>query len=578
MTMFKLLRYAFYLVRNPLPSAMILFLSPLVSLSICVFLLTDKILFDRIITTFDGVLMAKVVVALLIATFFLIALNFAMNLCVSLLTGRVSMQIKEDLTAELLEYDYGFFLTHDSGYIVKRLVEDSDLIAEGIVKAYNSISHLLNIVASGIIYYCFGWGIFSLYCLTAAVQITWALLLKIPIAKTGDNTGMGYSRMYDFFWETLPGIREIKLQGIQGYVMERLHELDADIASNLWWNTVYNTLLWALITPLSYWFFLIVMLTGLKKVQEGQSSTGIFVLLLGLVQVTLDPLRQFMESIGGMHRARSAVKRIESLKGDFKEPSGKTVLREFSDRILLKEASLRFESGRNALNGVDMEIPKYSYVAIVGETGSGKSTIAHVMVKLYRNYIGEVTVDGKDLACLETASLRDRVTLVTQDIFLFRKSIRENIDPLGALTDLQIREICRVAQLEDFLGNLPHGLDTQIGEDGIDFSGGERQRISIARCLAKESDVIILDEATSALDPRTQEKLMAGLAAFLSGKTIISITHNAKIAEQASCIFVMEDGRLAEFGSHSGLIAKKGVYHRLFNSRNNSTNVEQLGS
>lgn len=562
--MLKLLPYAVYLARNPIPSAVILLLFPLVSLSVCAFLLIDKILFDRILATFDGFLLAKVGLAFLVATVFLIILNLLLDLCVSLLTGRVSAQIKEDLAAELLEYEYGFFLSHDSGYIVKRIVEDSDQIADGVVKAFNSISHILQIAVSAFVYHRLGWGIFSAYCITAAAQIAWALMLKIPIEKSSDSIGMGYSKMYDYFWECLPGIREIKLQGIQGHVRKRLRELENNIGSHLWRNSAYNSLLWFLVSPVSTGFLLMVMLAGLRKVQAGQISTGIFVLLLGLVQATLDPLRRLMESLGGAHRARSAIKRIESLKGDFKEPTGNLAFRGFSDRVRLEGATLSFESGRKGLAGLDMEIPKGAYVAIVGETGSGKSSIAHVLVKLFRNYSGKVAVDDHDLSSLETVSLRDKVTLVTQDIFLFRGSIRENIDPHGALSDSRLREICMVSQLEDFVGNLPHGLETQIGEDGTDFSGGERQRISIARCLAKDPDIVILDEATSALDPRTQERLMSGLSVFLAGKTIISITHNARVAERASLIFVLEGGTLADSGSHEELMKKEGIYKRLF--------------
>jgi ABC-type multidrug transport system fused ATPase/permease subunit len=218
------------------------------------------------------------------------------------------------------------------------------------------------------------------------------------------------------------------------------------------------------------------------------------------------------------------------------------------------------------LEAVDMVLPRGKEIAIVGGTGSGKSSIAHVLIKLFQNYEGNVSLDGVPLNRFDTRSIREGFTLLSQDIFLFQGTFRDNVDLEGRLSDVRVREICRAAQLTGILAKLPDGLDTLVGSEGVDFSGGERQRIAVARCLARDADIIIMDEATSALDSITEERLIRELKVHLSGKTIISITHKAKIAQWADLIFVMQDGRVVESGSHEDLLGLKGHYYRLFQS------------
>lgn len=562
----KVLRYAVYLGRNPLLATMLVSLSLMISVAACTFLLLDKTIFDRVLSTFDGLLLAWIAAAFIGLSIFLVALGFFLDVGAAHLKSRIAMQIKEDLVREILGYDLRYFISRDSGFIVKRIVEDTEMAAEGVIRLFLSGSQILQVAASVLIFHRIGWWLLSIYIALACAHITWSLLMKCPIEKASDNIGMGYGRLYDFFWEMLPGIKEVKLQGMQDYLAEKLNMLQAQVFFELRRNALWNSALWAIVVPLSWGFFFLVMLAGLERIREGDISTGVFVMVLGLLQVTLEPLNQLMESMGAIHRARSAIGRIDSLRGDFREPPGHLPFPPLSEGIRIRGLALLHEGGRLALDGVNLDIPKGASVAIVGESGSGKSSIAHVLLKLFNHHSGEVLLDGRRIADLDTRALRERISLVTQDVFLFRGTLRENIDPAGRLTDGRIQEICRVAQLDEFLGKLPDGVDTRVGDDGVDFSGGERQRISIARCLARESDVIILDEATSALDPRTEERLVADLREFLARKTLIAITHRPRLAEQADRIFVMAEGRVAEQGSHSELMERGGIYHRLFQS------------
>jgi ABC-type multidrug transport system ATPase subunit len=220
---------------------------------------------------------------------------------------------------------------------------------------------------------------------------------------------------------------------------------------------------------------------------------------------------------------------------------------------------------RPILHEIDLVIPAGSNVAIVGPSGSGKSTIVNMLLRFWDPDSGRVLFDGQDLRNVSVGSLRDQIGLVFQDTFIFDTTLRENIGlAKPGATDAEIEAAARSAQLDDYVAALPAGYDTVLGERGVRMSGGQRQRLAIARAMLRDPRLLVLDEATSALDAQTERGILDTLASLSRGRTTVSITHRLSLAATADLVFVLENGRLIEQGTHAHLSEAGGLYQRLY--------------
>jgi len=250
-------------------------------------------------------------------------------------------------------------------------------------------------------------------------------------------------------------------------------------------------------------------------------------------------------------------------------PDGTKELHSFNEGIELRNVSFGYEPGQKVIKDVSFHIPQGQTIAIVGASGSGKSTLANLIARLYDPDEGQILIDGHDLRTLKQSSLRDRMTIVNQTTFLFNTDVWSNIaygiDP-DAISREDVRRAADEANALAFIEDLPQGFDTILGERGARLSGGQRQRIAIARALLRDPDLLILDEATSALDSASESLVQESLERLMTDRTVIVIAHRLSTIENADCVIVLEDGRIAEMGSYQDLLNQQGqlwAYHSL---------------
>jgi ATP-binding cassette subfamily B protein len=300
----------------------------------------------------------------------------------------------------------------------------------------------------------------------------------------------------------------------------------------------------------------------------GRLAVGTYSVLVFITQRLLWPLTRLGETFDQYQRAMASINRvmnlldtpIETHPGDIPLP-----VSQVRGEIDIKNITFAYNNRVAVIEDLSLKIPAGKTIAIVGATGSGKSTLVKLLLRLYEIKSGNITLDGIEIERIKLKDLRQAIGLVSQDVFLFHGTVAENIS-YGTF-DASLPEIiaaAQVAEADNFIQKLPQGYDTIVGERGQKLSGGQRQRIAIARAVLKNPPILILDEATSAVDNETEAAIQRSLEYITQNRTTIAIAHRLSTVRNADCIYVMDQGKLVEWGRHEQLLEKLGIYASLW--------------
>ncbi|MBQ5766937.1 MAG: lipid A export permease/ATP-binding protein MsbA [Burkholderiaceae bacterium] len=310
----------------------------------------------------------------------------------------------------------------------------------------------------------------------------------------------------------------------------------------------------------------LVVGVALWESQQGWITIGDFITFLTAMLLLMDPLRHIAGLNSTFVTMSVAAKGIfASIDKPLEEDKGTLELEKATGRMTFENVSLKYPGSKKfAVSDFNLEVNPGEHIALVGESGSGKSSIINMIPRFWLPTKGRILIDGHDYKDVTLTSLRDNIAIVTQDVFLFDDTIRNNIAyGMPNATEEEIQAAVKAAALEPFIESLPHGLESQVGEAGDKLSGGQKQRISIARAILKNAPILILDEATSALDSESERHIQTALDNLMQGRTCFTVAHRLSTIENADRIIVMENSKIIEMGTHQSLIEKDGKYANL---------------
>ena len=534
-----------------------------------VFPVAVTLFIDRLLPTGNLLLIALAVLGLLMVYFLNAGLHLVVIYWGHMLGIRIETEMRRRAFDHLQKLSFGFFDNVKTGHLVARLTKDLEEIGE---VAHHGPEDLFLAVMT----------LFGAFALMLWVHVPLALITAVVLPLSlfvivrygGRMTSTWrsiYGRVAEFnarIEENVGGIRVV--QAFTNEDHERrlfARSNDAYLETKL---QAYR--LMAAAQSLSYvsmrFVQVVVMLAGAWFVVRGELSAGGFVGFLLLVSAFMRPLdiigaviESYPKGIAGFQRYTQF---LDTRPDIADAPDAKTVERLDGD-IEYRCVAFGYRGGKPVIAGLDLSIERGETVAFVGSSGAGKTTICSLLPRFYEVEAGAILIDGIDIRDMTLKSLRSNIGIVSQDVFLFAGTIRENI-AYGRLdaSEAEIVEAARRARLAELIAGLPEGLDTVIGERGVKLSGGQKQRLAIARIFLRNPPILILDEATSALDTETERAIQQSLAELAEGRTTLVIAHRLATIANADRILVIEDGRIVEQGDHHDLLSRSaGHYRRL---------------
>ncbi|HEX9346160.1 MAG TPA: ABC transporter ATP-binding protein [Gemmatimonadales bacterium] len=484
----------------------------------------------------------------------------------------VARDLRDQLYEHIQRLSLSFFSRKRTGSLITRVSADTDrlweFLAFGIVDVSLSLVQLLGL---GTVLLSLDW------------RLGLVMTLPIPvfcwvIYRHGENISRlfirawrKWSRVTDVLSDTIPGIRVVKAFNQEDREIARFGERNADVTAEF--NRIHAswTTFWPLLVlgvhamTITVWLFAVPRLLGTGP----QLPVGTFVSFLLYTTMFLAPIDVIGQMARTINRATTSAHRVfevldtEPEIRDMVEP---VRLEPVHGRVTFEHVTFGYDGVRQVLRGVSFDVAAGELIGLVGPSGGGKTTIVNLIARFYDVSGGTIRIDGVDLRRLDTGHYRRQMGMVLQDPYLFHGTVVENIR--YGLPEAPLHQVVAAAQAanaHDFITKLQHGYDTVVGERGHTLSGGERQRVSIARAILHDPRILILDEATSSVDTETEREIQEALERLVAGRTVFAIAHRLSTLRKASRLFVIEDGRLVEHGTHAELLAKPdGKYRHLY--------------
>ena len=509
------------------------------------------------------------VIALVLILFFLKNIfNYLAMYFITFLRNGVLKDLRNAMYKKIVELPLSFFSEKKKGDIIARISSD-------VLEIQHSFLSILELIVREPLTILFT----IIVMFTISPKLTLFVFIFIPIAgmiisRIGKSLKRKSARVQkeqaeflSIVEETLGGLRVVKAFNAESKFLNRFknstnrfYRFSNKLLNRQNLASPTGEFLGILVIGVLLWF------GGKMVLVEGSLNASEFIAYMGLAYNILTPAKAISKASYGVRKGNAAAERVLEVletENPIREKPGAIEKSDFSDGIELSDVSFKYED-EFVLKNFNLQVPKGSTVALVGQSGSGKSTVANLVTRFYDVDKGSVNIDGVDIRDLTKKSLRDLIGLVTQDSILFNDTVRNNI-ALGKedATEEEILDAAKIANAHEFITQLPQGYETNIGDGGNKLSGGQKQRLSIARAVLKNPPIMVLDEATSALDTESERLVQEALENMMQNRTSVVIAHRLSTIQNADTIVVLQKGKIVELGSHRDLLSEEGVYKNL---------------
>ena len=476
---------------------------------------------------------------------------------------KISMSLKKDLFKKLTSMDPQFFDVNSSGIVLTRFLSDPDTASRNIIDMLKSfIATFFGLIGLiGVLLYN-SWKLAIIGVTIMAIAVTPVTLIRKRIKKVSNATMVVGGNMTTNFNETFAGnkimtaynLQDDQNQKFDNQILEQFH-LAMSLTKRVGW-----------MSPIMYFVcsigIALVMAYGNHLILTGQMTAGSFASFVTSLLLLYKPTKTLgntLTNLQGVFVAMSRVFELFDLQPQIESPQNPVEIKGLTGSIDFKNVNFEYEPNTPVLKDFNLHVNKGETIALVGNSGGGKSTVVSLLPRFYDVTTGKIDIDGIDIRKFNLDALRQNISFVFQDNFLFSGTIKDNI-LMGNenATEAEIEKVVTMAHLDEFAHSLEKGLDTYVGERGTTLSGGQRQRVAIARAMLKDAPIVILDEATSALDNKSEAIVQKALDNLIQNKTVFVIAHRLSTIKNADRIAVVDEGRLAELGTHDELMNIEG--------------------
>lgn len=482
--------------------------------------------------------------------------------------NKLVMDLRVEMFGKLLSLPTRFYDDHATGSLISKITYDVNNVTDAATNVL-TVTVRDTIIIIGLLGWLFylNWQLtlISLIITPIVGGVIYTINRRLRTSSRDIQQSMG--NITQVIEESVTAHKVVKLFGGQRYERERFHEEVNWVRRHFMKAAVVALANVPIVQMVAAMALSLVIYLAIGQAESDTSTVGGFLSFVAAMLMLTAPLKRLTSVNEFIQRGLAAAESVFALIDTPSEAdTGKTMIARAEGNLSFKHVNLSYQNDdRLALQDICLDIPAGQTVALVGQSGSGKSTMANLVPRFYLPSSGSITLDGHELSDLTLASLRANIALVSQEVVLFNDTIAANIT-YGQMREVPEEEIIAAAQAAhamEFIRDLPQGMNTLVGEKGVRLSGGQRQRLAIARAILKNAPVLILDEATSALDSESERHVQAALETLMQGRTTLVIAHRLSTIEKADRIVVMQKGQIVETGTHRELLDKNGVYAQL---------------
>lgn len=514
---------------------------------------------------------ALVIFLVVTTTILKMLVNVITGIATAAISGKVIYDLKKTIFSAISRLSMSFFTSRQTGGLMTQINNDANsiywLFVDGV--PYYLIN-IIQVIAVAVI----------MFTMNAPLALYSIILLPIflyLLSKVHSRLSTLHSKRYSAaralsatIGDSLNGVRVVKAFAREDIESSRFNDRSVNLAESLKRTTYFNNTALPAVNIIMYLSNIIVWGVGGWMIMSSSSDMdyGTLVTFLSYVGMLTSPLSMFVNMSHSLSECANAMQRlfeIADAEPEVTEPDNPIHIEQVQGNVEFRNVEFSYSKDRKIIDGVSFNIEAGGIIGIVGHTGAGKSTLANLLIRLYDVTAGEILIDGINVKQLSFDTLRRNIAIVSQETYLFVGTILDNIR--YAKPDATYDEVIsasKIAGAHDFIIKLPDAYETKIGFGNKDLSGGERQRVSIARAILKNPKILILDEATAAMDTQTERRIQYALGLLTKGRTTIMIAHRLSTLRDADKLIVIENGKMPEFGTHTELLAKKGVYHKLY--------------